>query len=511
MSHARAGALERPWIWRISAALRSKPVTLRNLTLALLLVGVGLFAAGNAVSLFYSWTTNAELDYGEGFMLLAGMRMAQGINPYSLGDVPYGAYSTVYPPLFSLLAAGLIDLFGAHVLTVRILAIVGTLLGMCALYYLASQHIGRRKALLAPLVWLAFLDSSQVASFAKPDMLAAGVAAVGLCFARKNLWVAAALCVVALWTKPSTVAVPVAIVVWLLLDKKLLRAGLFCLAVGSALAALTGAAVYVFGPQYLWLVYGIHSTEGTYLTLLENLSILYISLEALLVYIVLRSLLPLIRNPATRLEGLYAAAGLLTAASLLKEGSSPVYLAEALLSAALVVAIAWPYATISRRWEQCSLMLLSAFLVYGAVLVHPWSSAADLPQAAQCLEGEVLPYMASTDGPVLSDDASWLIDAGRPNDTVELFLISSAERAWPAAHEQLRADLEARRFSLLVLHDTPGVESDALHLHPQRFSPDLRDAIATNYTRLTTVQCGTSASPTLRNLLVPRQSASEDV
>ncbi len=100
-----------------------------------------------------------DYDQGEGFELVDTLLFSQGEWPYR--DIAaYPFYSSNYPPVFHLIAAPLVAIFGPQYWTGRLVSYLGTLLTAAAIGY-AVQKAGRRWWLSA-LSGLAFLASNTV-------------------------------------------------------------------------------------------------------------------------------------------------------------------------------------------------------------------------------------------------------------------------------------------------------------------------------------------------------------
>lgn len=100
-----------------------------------------------------------DYDQGEGFELMDTVLFSQGEWPYRDND-HYPFYSSNYPPLFHVVVAPLVLIFGPHYWTGRLVSYLGTLLTAVAIGY-AVQHSTKRQW-LAVLSGLAFLASNYV-------------------------------------------------------------------------------------------------------------------------------------------------------------------------------------------------------------------------------------------------------------------------------------------------------------------------------------------------------------
>lgn len=100
-----------------------------------------------------------DYDQGEGFELVDTIMFSQGRFPYQDTNV-YPFYSSNYPPLFHVIAAPFVWLFGTAYWYGRLLSFVGTLIGTAAIAY-AVYRDGRHRT-VALLSGLAFLASNTI-------------------------------------------------------------------------------------------------------------------------------------------------------------------------------------------------------------------------------------------------------------------------------------------------------------------------------------------------------------
>jgi hypothetical protein len=100
-----------------------------------------------------------DYDQGEGFELVDTILFSQGQWPYRDNEV-YPFYASNYPPLFHVIAAPLVRLFGPHYWVGRALGFAGTLVNAAAIAF--AVHRESRNRPVALLSGLAFLASNTV-------------------------------------------------------------------------------------------------------------------------------------------------------------------------------------------------------------------------------------------------------------------------------------------------------------------------------------------------------------
>lgn len=100
-----------------------------------------------------------DYDQGEGFELVDTIMFSQGRWPYLDTEV-YPFYSSNYPPLFHIMAAPFVWVFGPAYWYGRLLGFLGTLVAAAAIGYAVYRESGHR--VIALLSALAFLSSNTI-------------------------------------------------------------------------------------------------------------------------------------------------------------------------------------------------------------------------------------------------------------------------------------------------------------------------------------------------------------
>jgi len=172
-------------------------------------------------------TTPFQLDYEEGNLLNAALRITNWITPYPpAGTFPY--VINPYGPVGYLLTALGIKLFGISLLGPRILVLMAGV-GVALCIGFLSRHYGVNWDIALPIAVLFFCSASMWAwlPLLRVDLWAILLSLLGLCvFARKSeRWpIAAILFALALLTKLTAAAAPAACFLELLLQRKTFRA-----------------------------------------------------------------------------------------------------------------------------------------------------------------------------------------------------------------------------------------------------------------------------------------------
>ncbi len=199
-----------------------------------------LFYVAHALNLgFYPY----DFDQGEGYDVNGGWLLAQGRPIYSDNTVfPY--YSSNYPPVFSLLLAPLVAIYGPALATGRLLSAAAGLATAALVGAIVNRQTANRPAALtAGLLYVGSNYVYHVTPLARVNALAALFAAAGLyCCLRSGLgWLGGAVAafLLALFTKQTMVDAVAAGLLFLLSRDR--RSGL----VASAAVGLIGLLLWL--------------------------------------------------------------------------------------------------------------------------------------------------------------------------------------------------------------------------------------------------------------------------
>ena len=200
---------------------------------------LGVLSAGwQAV---YKITAPYQLDYGEGVVLAGALRVAQGQSLYPpVKGVPY--VIDPWGPVLYLLLAAPARIFGASFVAPRLLSAAATLASTLFLFLLLRLWTRSRKvALIFSLLYLSLPVIRVWSWLLRPDHfgLAFSLAGIYLFAARPRRWlIAACLFVAAAFIKPTFIAAPLAVFLYLLAQKQRSRAlGFAIYTAGMGLAA----------------------------------------------------------------------------------------------------------------------------------------------------------------------------------------------------------------------------------------------------------------------------------
>jgi hypothetical protein len=486
-----------------AGAIRTVAVVTLGAVVVLLLRDAVHFIASGVGAVRYPF----ELDYGEGPVLNQIVQLAAGHSIYRPLRPDAYAFGN-YPPVFYALVATIDLLVGNPLAMGRALSVAAALLTAVVIGLLvwraAPSEVGPvPRALSAAVGGLAFLRISYVATWApllRVDMVACLLAFAGVwAFTRAAVrgaslgWYTVPF-LLAFFTKQSAVAAAAACLVVGLVraPRRTLRFAAPLAAMGIATFATLVAVTH--GEFYFHVVtvnHNLYSWTQTAAFLRDALVRYPIELAIALVFAI--SLLADTRRHRGTTDGawerpvlgVYLLTSVLVSLTVGKLGADVNYLIElmAVVCAAVGVAIADGFAPspqASRLGTSASAIVLPALLLWQVTgLAHrPAIEWVEIPDANERQEtSQLLEMLRHTPGPVLSEDMTLLVLAGKP---VEFQPFDMTQLAYMGLWDQ--RDFVQRiandEFSLIILRFDVAAPS---LLASTRFSSQMLAAIRAHY------------------------------
>lgn len=424
-------------------------------------VGVALAGVSLAVLAYHVALTVAfpyDLDYGEGYVLFDAVRLARG-EPIFTDIQQFPMVRSPYPPLFPALWATLVPLAGLAFWPGRLLAALA-LAGLIGLLFWNARRL-RTDALGTALAVSAVAGSPlayQWAGYARVDTLAVLFSASAVVVAQrvprwKGVAGAAGLCLLAVWTKQSALAAPLAI-------------GLAFFAAYPLRGAAFGALVVVPSALLAWWLdatsggqFSRHVLQGNsqnpfYLARLVPMYGTFVVLHLPLLVLAGGWAVRRLRGVPSPI-GVYLPVSLLLALSVGNGGSSVNYFLEPLAAAGLTLPLAWRALPLVLGRLAPGLAVLQL-----ALLLH-WPNSfgtqyllfaphGRTPTAADWQAGALVDAaVRSEPREVLAEPAGFAVRNGRPVYVQPIDLRAEAALGrWSSA--PLLEALQAGRFGLVV-------------------------------------------------------------
>lgn len=456
---------EEPGGWKLRAA--EAPLWAAALLLAYLALSSAWWWAGAAR---YPY----GLENGEGWVLASAVELAEGRSPYAtLEDYPFVVGN--YPPLYLAANAAAIRLWGFSPIYGRVISLAA-LAASLAMVVLLARRSGAAwlASALGGLYLLAIPGVRFAAVQARVDMTAAALSLAGIAWlawpadeGRGGVAAPSLLFAASLATKHSMVAAPAAALVWLFwLDRpralKLLgwTAGL-TLAWLAACWALFGSAFFLnIGPYTAAIPWSWTNLERMWT---RALGVWY--LPALVAAAAFAACALPRGSRRERLVALYALAAAASTVTVAKAGSSILYLMEFTLAGSLALALALGLVLKARRlespaWRLGACLAVALGLFYLQFPVEGYPVTLRIRQAgalwSQDWEGArkrdelMVGLITKAEGPVLAEEATYLLAAGRP------VLLNPFVMKWVAAggrwdESRLVRDIARHHFALIQL------------------------------------------------------------
>ena len=333
-------------------------------------------------------TFRYPLDYGEAPLVDQAVRLAAGQNIYrnDLSEPPYTISN--YPPLYILVLAPFVKLFGPTFLAGRVLSILCTLAAATFLGLTVYTHT--RERLAGGVTTMLFLTFPYVVSWSallRVDMLALALSAAALYVTsrvpkhNRGLMITALLLIAATYTKQSYgLAAPMAVFVWLWTQERQQAFKLVAWVGGVGLALLVVLNILTHG-GFVFNVFTanvnpfeVGTVQHYWRQLRQTLPMLLIVGGAFLFLVPRKSQSDKIglRNiPAWTLIAPYLLGGVISAATIGKIGSNVNYLLElcAALSLTTGILLGWS----ASAWKKTPQPAPLAVAPQPPILKQGWS------------------------------------------------------------------------------------------------------------------------------------------
>ena len=436
-------------------------------------------------------TAPFQMDYEEGNVLNAGLRILEGKTPYpTVGSFPY--ILNPYGPVGYLLAAGAIKLFGISLFGPRMLVLfagIGIAIGIGALARNAGaipelSWLSAASFLCSPFMWYWF-------PLLRVDLWAILFSLLGLCaFASgKGRWqIGGLFFALALLTKHTALAAPAACVLELWLAGEVKKALKFTLVIICGLLIGIGSAA--ISGDVLFHLFRTHPDAYDLRSLIVSyfFMILWSLLPTIaILYAIARGLRPARR---TRLAWLYFAFCSLTALTMGKAGSNNNHSLEWTAAVLIIAAIAFDHLLQTPDQFARGLVIATALLI-PVLAILPHKDFAPRTEQAGC--GRAYDFIRAYPGTrVLSEDVSAVVLGGKPLLVSNPFVVTQLGDSVPWSNGSMESLVNNRYFDLILFGDDPHASG--------RWSPALKDAVAKNYKLERQFQC----SPYLASAFVPK-------
>ncbi len=421
------------------------------------LLWLAIFVVAGALLLIYLASAYSfllypfQIDYGEGFVLYFADVLSQGQSLYKdISQRPY--VSGLYPPLFPLICAGLMKIFGLSFAVGRALSFVAALLIALLIFAAVARPSQKQVATTSAILFLSSPFVFQWSLLYRVDTLGLLFSFLGVLIVHRH-WQSRflLLCVpcflLALATKQSFVAAPLAAVAYLSLTnrKRALHVGALLVAGGSGLFFLanhlTNGQLYEHVvAHHLSLPLSLKAALGWYRTFLRAHMILVAFAGAAALYSLSRR-----RYSIFHLYFFAAALSLITAG---KAGADINYFMELVAVSCVLFGLLFGELVLKFRKEtslQVAMISVLAVQLTGDLRLPAMPSQSAIDDVER-----VSAYIVNSDGKILTDEAGLAVLNGVV-PAIEPFMLTQLARRGMWDQSALLDDLREKSFSLVIL------------------------------------------------------------
>ena len=435
-----------------------------------------------------------DIDNSEGFLLYQAMRLAEGEFLYPpLAEAPYLVDN--YPPVYPLLSAIVVKWTGPAFFWPRLLSFLATLGTACVLaLWVKTLTQNRWAAVAAALVYLSFYHVYQWGALARVDALGVFFAVWALLRAERSGAgnSALGLLLLALFTRHSLLAAPLAVIAWLWQAQGWRAALRFGAALAiSGVVLLGGLALFSDGRVFWHLVvYNINLFSLTDVWLNFRHWFLFYSVWGAMPFA-----LVLLGSRLSGLQG-QSQGGLLVWFSLFaigeallcgKIGSAPNYFLPLAAAASAGVGIwlahawraAWSVSSDKRDPLPMAIFVAAGIIQLVATVHWPHTSVdfAETPTRTQTQAGRFIERdLRGIEGPVFADLAGIALRAGH-NPSAQPFICTQLAREGKWAPQPFLDDLRTGAFQAVLFH----FDVHSPNWDRRRFLPEMIEAVRHNY------------------------------
>lgn len=435
-----------------------------------------------------------QLDYGEGYMLYYASLLAHGHSIYpNLPNYPF--IPGLYPPLYPLLCAPFVKIFGLSFVAGRTISAVSALLIGLVIYRIVSFISDQRSGLVASLFFFASTFVFLTTAWYREDTLGLLFSLTGVFFIIKHakdkaVYLSIPFFLLAVFTKQSYLLAPVVSIIYLIFkDKRLgLKIGGLFIIIGASifiiLNHLTSGQFYLQTISYQSFAPVLQLVVQRYGDFLSGHLIIFCLAFILATYTLLQR--------KWKLLSLYFFAAAIAAVTVGRPGASSYYFLELIAVCSILAGLAY-----HRFYPQIKKGSLAGFFISVLLLTQltifshgPYDHLAkDLKTNEQ-----ISSLIQSTSGQVLTEDAGQALLNGK-NLYIEWFMATQLNMQGKWDQSTFIDELQSKKYSLIILKNDARIRYNLLTLkgseklkviqqrisYNQRYSAKMLSAIITNY------------------------------
>jgi len=440
--------------------LRKNPLVLPLLGLGM---GLGWHLVKYPIGVWNILSRSYLYECGEGYNWLLAQRVSQGISLYQNVNESIAPVLVPYFPVYFLVCGGLTTIFGSSLLIGRLVSIVAIIIVAFFLYKIVNLEVKSRVGGIVAAVLVFCIPVVQIWTVVyRVDTLALMFAIIGIYLAlkfkesRKILW-SVPLFLLAILTKQSAIAAPLAVGIYLLIKERKLLYWYLGVLLGGLGIILLSLNLATDGQFLLHTIFQAGSAPLTlewgqwvvWAVILGNLGLFLVSLGYLGFQIY--------RHKGVHLLLIYPViAALVLGIASCKLGSYINYGLELLIACCILSGIVVGRLELWGR-EPRKISKRSFMVAVGIFLLLLLNQSA-IPRHGENTEivyQDVSEYIQETPGPIISEDMVFLLNEGRDAglDTANLIANGLDKRDGILGWDQSRlvGELEKGYYSLVIL------------------------------------------------------------
>jgi len=427
-----------------------------------------------------------DIDYGEGILLNQAKLFAQGTDIY--GDISnYPFLVGMYTPVYSLMSAFFVKLFGISFSMGRAISIVSAILIGFLIYKFNRGKTGRQIAIFSSLIFFTSPYVNTWTCLFRVDTLGLLFSLTGLYFVFKyednrKMYIAVPFLLLSIYTKQSFIAAPIASFVYLFLkDKK--RALAFIGLFGSVAMILFLIINYVTDGEFF-----LHTVAYNVFPFSKKMAILryrdMISSHIILFGFASAYTINALSKRERNLFVIYFIMSALIALTVGKTGAVINYFLETIAASCILTGALWDELRSRIDRESLSnnlvlvLLLLQLVLFFHVPRTYWWRLGPDKTAAISNFK-KISTYVKEASDNILSQNASFIV----LNNKTYLFQpyeFSVLQRQGLWDQSKLVNDIKADKISLILLYFNDN-DATSYQNHRLFFTDEMMDAIRKNY------------------------------
>lgn len=402
------------------------------------------------VSIIYPY----DIDYGEGFVLYQSYLLSQGKSPYQ--DIAqYPHFIANYPPVFPLISAMFIKLFGVS-FRVRIVSLLSAILIGVLIYLILQKETNRAIALFFSLFFFASPPVYYWTRLLRVDTLALlfGLAGVYIVFkyeSNRKVYLSIPFFLLAVYTKQSFFVAPMASFLYLgFKDKKLALKNFFLFLFSASslfllLNWLTNGQFYLHTVAYNVNSFSFYGAVRAYFQIFKMHSILFGLASAYTLWV--------ISKRKRSLFVIYFILAALAAFSVGKVGSNTNYFVELIVLLCILSGLCVHNLKLQMKRNNIVKPLIFILLIIQLLLfVHAPYLTPGTPTESWFRSGQRLSsYVKNANDPIFSEYVGFLVVNGKLVIYQPLFSFTQLEYQGVWNHSHFINELKDKRYSLVIL------------------------------------------------------------